>query len=335
MKISELSKYKWQIAGWAATAAVCCLIFSVCIRDMSYYRPAPKPCIFDRNGTMLIANRDQVRPRERKRIAVYNGKFAANVIGFTSIDDTDCETGMAGIEEMISRGRLDFNAVYLSLDCSLQTVFEEWLERIYQETDAGYVYAGIIRGNGEILTMAQRPVIDLNDRRTVPERGMVEFNTAYRLPVTDELMHLLGSSEAASPEEKERLGFTERAGVLPHEVAGRIARPVNGAAEADDEAGQAATALIYLRAYAAAMEKKDLPRLCLYADRKFSELSKPVSLEWQAVVRSKNEPTLTAAGIIRTDSGENFYCLVRFVHKNMENADLAERIFRSWRIDND
>ncbi len=338
MKISTLLKYKWQIIGWAITLCLCLLFAETSVkRLLSYGSPAPeRACINDRNGTLLLANRNRVRPRERKRIAFRGGKFAANVIGFTSIDNSDREIGMAGIEKLLNGDWIKYNPVYLSLDYKLQSAFEDYLEQIYKEADAEYVYAAVIRGNGEILTMAQRPVIDLNDRRTVPERGMIDFNTAYRFPVTDELMRLLGSSSAAQPAEKERLGFTKKTGVLPNEVRGHIPDSKDKATVIPEEAEHAsATALIYLRAYAAAMEKKDLPQLCLHADKEFSKLSKPESLEWKAVSRSKNEFTVTAAGIIRLENGEKLYCFARSVHKSAEKADFAEQILKSWRFEND
>ncbi len=337
MKISVLFKYKWQITGWLVTLGIC-LVIAFCTQDMVIVRPLTvRPVIADRDGNLLIKNRPFAKPRQRRRYAVQNGKFAAMAIGFTSINEADNEVGMAGVERMFNGHENEYKTVYLTLDTEIQLQFENLVTRIYKGCTPNYVYASAIRSNGEIVAIAQRPVIDLNDRSNVNPHGMVNFNAEYRLPVTDELMKLLGSSSAAPIEEKAKLDLVEKLGVFPHDIRGTIIG-MNRVLETDKDvldAGIATTALHYLRIFAAKNEKTAPPRLKFYSGERFSKLDKVMSIKWNAFSRSKSALQLTAVGILQTQNGENIYFLYHSAHKTSDGADKATNILKAWSIKND
>ncbi len=304
-------------------------------RRVVYCKIPVRPLILDRDGAVLIGNKKTAKNRERRRFATQDGKFAAIAIGYTSIDNGDCEIGLTGIEKYLEYEPSELEAVYLAVDTKLQLNIEKLMEQIFQRCKPEYVYASVIRGNGEIVAIAQRPVIDINDRSQVPPYATVNFNSGFRIPVTDELMRLLGSSSAAPIEEKVKLDLVDDLNIFPYDVSGKIIGQ-RQLPETDDDviaAGQATTSLHYLRSYASKKTGSKLSKLQFFSyDDTFSELDKTVYLKWDVISRTQSELRLTAVGEISLQNGEKLYILVHSAHKTKDSVEVAEKILQTWNI---
>lgn len=243
-----------------------------------------RPEIRDRNGTLLIGNRVQTQPNERLRYAAIDGKFAAGLLGFTEFNHGR-EIGKSGIEKMIDEKKVPGNPVYVSIDCGIQRILENWMERLSATGKNNYIYAICLNSQGELIATAQRPVLDINNRQQV-EGGTFLLPSVYVFPISDGFMKLLGSSTDAAPEEKAKFRFHHKTGVLSPEARGRI-RGINASADAPD--AQTATAFNYLLAYISVAEKKPIPQLQIFSSGKQPSIVLKKNIEWIKVYHGERD----------------------------------------------
>jgi len=242
-----------------------------------------RPEIRDRNGTLLIGNRVQTQANERLRYAAIDGKFAAGLLGFTEFNHGR-EIGKSGIEKMIDGEKVSGNPVYVSIDCGIQRIVENWMERLSATGRNNYIYAICLNSQGELIATAQRPVLDINNRQQV-EGGTFLLPSVYVFPILNDFMKLLGSSTDAASEEKAKFRFHHKIGVLSPEARGRV-RGINASADATD--AQTATAFNYLLAYISIAEKKPIPQLQIFPNGRQPSVVMKNKIEWIKVQQGEN-----------------------------------------------
>ena len=268
--------------------------------------------IYDRNGKLLVGNRDKYTVgNNRRRYAAGDGKFAAGLLGFTEFQH-GIEVGKSGVERMIDRKQVPGNPVYVSIDDSIQKRVENWMEELGKTGKFEYMYTICLNSQGELAATAQRPVLDINERQKV-EGGTCLFPAVYVIPVPDEFMKLLGSSTEAKPEEKAKFNFHRKLGVFSPEARGRV-RSLNAPETA--EYAQTATAFNFLLAYIGAAEKKPIPPLQIFSSGRQPAIELKDKIGWFAVNVSGNK--VIALGKAREHSGSWLYFLLCLESQNTE-----------------
>lgn len=262
-----------------------------------------RPAIYDRSGVLLIGNGVPEKPNTISRHAAIDGKFAAAFLGFTEFDRGN-ETGKSGIEKMIDKLQTPGEPVYVSIDCGIQKNMESWMERLQALSCSEYMYAVCLNSQGELLATAQRPVVDINNRQQV-EGGTSLFPAVYVLPVSDDLMKLLGSSADAPPEEKAKFRFHHKLGVLSPEARGwyKGLKPLTAGMPE-----QAATAFNYLLAFISVAEKKPIPHFQVFSSGKQPPVVMKKRIVWLAVNQSENN--IIALGKAPELNGNRLYFLI-------------------------
>ena len=276
---------------------------------------APKrPAICDRTGKTLLSDVRRSVFAAPVRHAECGGKFAAALLGHT-IDRNGKRIGAGGVEHLIDRGATTEDRLLLTLDAGIQKKCEKLLDDIVAVAAPEYAYITILDPDGALIAAAQRPVIDLNDRRKVAPRGTVFMVSAYVFPVPDAWMRLLGSRSDAPPEEKMRFGFNRKLGIFPGEGKGAV--PGTERHRTVKNHAQSATALNFLLAWVGAMEKRDIPKLKIFLPDTSPRPALKITgdAQWRSLLRSKDRSTLSALGTVPADDAE-LYILLRVTFRN-------------------
>lgn len=313
-----------------------------------------RPEICDRNGNLLVKNDITRSGKATSRVFVQDGKFAAALIGHTSMHGKDnvFEEGMRSMERIIDMKNIR-RKVYLTIDTALQTQLEKLVENIFVQSAPQYVHAIAVSSSGELLGMAQRPVFDLKKRKFAEDDGWKRGGVQaieYVFPVPDEWMKLLGSASAALPTDKEKFQFHRKLGVFPVEAQGVVLglNRMQNKKDPAETAGQMTPTMNYLLAYIAHAENKPIPRLSIYQTVINTPLTAAGGVKWISFYRPFDGIVVNALGVAESSkSGEKIYILVRSVHaernfktpplpetvkKASDGADKAEKIIRQWSI---
>ena len=278
-----------------------------------------RPVICDRTGKTLLSDYRESRFAMPKRHAKCGGEFAAALLGHTVMKDGK-RTGGCGIEYLIDHDSMTGDRLFLTLDAGVQEKCEAFLDDICHYSVPQYMYMTVIDSDGELIAAAQRPVIDLNDRRKVAPRGMVFMASAYVFPVSDAWMRLLDSRSDAPPEKKILLGFHRKIGIFPDEGKGAV--PGVEQRGGVKNHAQSATALNFLLACAGRMENKDIPNLKVFVPRDAALPAVKVGqdFQWHSLQWSKNCSTLSGLGSVSIGNGKRLYILLRIVFNDQYGA---------------
>ncbi len=131
--------------------------------------------------------------QEERRRVYPNGALAAHILGFVNIDEEPlegCEKSLDKYlrgEEGLVEGLCDINgnfiptatrvlkqakkgaSIILTIDCDIQKIVEEEIEKAYQQLKPKSVTAIVMNPqNGEILALANRPTFDPNEQSKYP-----------------------------------------------------------------------------------------------------------------------------------------------------------------------
>ena len=300
-------------------------------------RAPTRPAICDRTGKTLLSDVRKSVFAVPVRHAECGGKFAAALLGHT-IDKNGKRIGAGGIEHLIDRGAMTDDKLFLTLDAGIQKKCEKLLDDITATAATEYAYITILDPDGALIAAAQRPVIDLNDRRKVAPRETVFMASAYVFPVSDVWMRLLGSRSDAPPEEKMRFGFHRKLGVFPGEGKGTV--PGASRRRFGENHAQSATALNFLLAWVGAMEKRDIPKLKIFLPDASprSALEIAGKAQWHSLLRSKDRSTLSALGTIPAGDAE-LYVLLRVTFRKTggegaaaDGGEALEKLIRSFPV---
>ena len=225
-------------------------------------RREERPDICDRSGILLIGNRKRTHQNQRLRYAAVDGKFAAGLLGYTQFINGR-EAGQSGIEKLIDLRRTSGRPVRLTLDCNIQHNLEKIVSEIEKKWDPLHVYCATVNSSGELTGSAQRPVLDINNRKTV-DGGMIFFPAEYTFSVPEAWMKKLNSSGKSPLKEREKFGFHKKMNVFASEGAGKLSEyPEKMAPQFISD--QTATVFHYLLAYIGVAEKKTTPRLVIFS----------------------------------------------------------------------
>ena len=191
----------------------------------------------------------------------------------------------------------------------------------------------------DTLIAAQRPSMDLNDRSRIDRQDLIFMAPGYVFPVSDAWMHLLGSSSDAKPTEKLKFLFHKRPGVFPVESCGVISGIRYPDLPHDDS--QSATVLRYLLAFIGVTEEKDIPTLKVFLSENAPCPPRGIAgkPQWVSLLWSQDRSTLSALGMIPSDSGVTLYALLRVAYpkddegNDQENYDvLLEKEVRAFAV---
>jgi hypothetical protein len=276
-------------------------------------RPPTRPEICDRTGKVLLTDRRKSFFAMPVRHAECGGKFASALLGHTIIS-YGTRKGALGVESLIDRNGITSPRVYLTMDAGIQEKCETLLDRIVEIRAPHYTYITILDSDGNLIAAAQRPAMDLNDRSIVGYQELIFMAPGYVFPVSNAWMQLLGSSSFAEPEEKMRFRFHEKTGVFPVESCGII--PGIKHPEWDHADSQSATVPGYLLAFIGVTEEKEIPKLKVFLPDGVPCPAKKIAgnPHWISLLWSQDRSTLSALGMIPSDSGTALYTLLRVAY---------------------
>ena len=281
-----------------------------------------RPDICDRSGVLLIGNRKRIHQNQRLRYAAVDGKFAAGLLGYTQFINGR-EAGQSGIEKLIDLRRSSGRPVRLTLDCNVQHNLEYVVSEIEKKWNPLHVYCATVNSSGELTGSAQRPVLDINNRKTV-DGGMIFFPAEYIFSIPETWMKKLNSSGKFPLKEREKLNFHKKMNVFASEGAGKLSEyPEKMAPQFISD--QTATIFHYLLAYIGVAEKKTTPRLVIFS----KELQTPVTVagktSWLSVdVTNSPEKTLTALAEFPAADGSKNYTVFRCSWDKNSKADVQQ-----------
>lgn len=263
-----------------------------------------RPTVCDRTGRTLLTDRRKNAFSAPVRHAKCGGRFASALLGHT-IDRGGRRVGACGVEYLIDRSNDIPDRVLLTLDGGMQQRCEAFMDRLLDRAAPEHAHITVVDSDGALIAAAQRPAIDLNDRRMVEPRAMVFMASTYVFPIPDEWMRLLGSASDAAPEHKLKLRFHRKLGIFPGEGKGSAGR--SGA--------QSATALNILLACAGSLERKDIPEFKVFAPggAPLPALKIADDFKWRSLRWSKDGSTFSALGSVSTEAGTTLYMLLRVV----------------------
>ena len=302
----------------AVTVAIVILTVGIVAGSLLFHkirtRHPLRPTLCDRTGRELLTDRRKFLFAKPVRQPQCGGTFAAAVLGHTVVKNGQ-RVGAAGVEHLIDRRGIRDGRLFLTLDAGIQEKCEVLLDRIFEYAAPEYAYVTVLDADGALAAAAQRPVIDLADRRKVAPRGMVFMASTYVFPIPDAWMRLLGSRSDAPPEEKLKLGFNRKTGLFPGEGRGVIpgSGPNGGGNGGAKNHAQSANALKFLLAYIGAAEKKPIPELKLLlpdtAPR--PRLQVAGETQWLSMRWSPDRSALSALGTAPVWGGAELYILLR------------------------
>lgn len=286
-------------------------------------RPPARPVICDRTGKVLLTDRRDSLFAMPVRHAECGGRFASGLLGHTIIS-YGVRKGVLGVERLIDRNAIVAPVVYLALDAAVQEKCESLLDRIVAIRAPHYTYITVLDSDGGLIAAAQRPAMDLNDRNEVGYQELVFMAPGYVFPVSNAWMQLLGSSSFADPEEKLRFRFHETTGVFPVESRGVISGGRYPDLPHDDS--QSATVLRYLLAFIGVTEEKDIPTLKVFLPDNAPCAPRGIAgnPQWVSLLWSQDRTTLSALGMIPSDSGETLYALLRVAYPKVDEGNEQE-----------
>ena len=268
-----------------------------------------RPDICDRSGVLLIGNRKRTHQNQRLRYAAVNGKFAAGLLGYTQfINGRDA--GQSGIEKLIDQRKTSGRPVRLTLDCNVQHNLEYIVSAIEKTWNPRHVYCATVNSSGELTGSAQRPVLDINNRKTV-DGGMIFFPAEYIFSIPETWMKKLNSSGKSPLKEREKFGFHKKMNVFASEGTGKLSEyPEKMAPQFISD--QTATIFHYLLAYIGVAEKKTTPELVIFSKDRQVPVRVAGNTVWQSVdVTDSPEKTLTALAEFSAADGSKNYTVFR------------------------
>ena len=283
------------------------------------------PEIFDRNGELLVTNRNDRKERENPRIYTKGGTFASTLIGhiqyFNSSRRQVSFKGSSGVEQIITRKDIR-HPVYLTIDSKLQVQLEKLISCIAIQSDPLYAYGIIVNSKGELIAAAQSSVLDLEKRICIRRNPsahrteMIFLPAEYLLPIPDQWMKLLNSASNAKPQDKVKLQFHKKQGVFPNEAPGKILGLGDSIPRPPHQtAGQMATMLNYVHAYIGIAEKKEIPKLSVYTDKINTPVLLKGDVRWISFYRPPDGIVVNALGVIQTEKPEEkLYVCIRSVN---------------------
>ena len=303
---------------------ICAALFAVLLAANGYLivktvilkfqsRPPTRPVICDRTGKVLLTDYRESFFAMPVRHAECGGKFASALLGHTIIS-YGSRKGALGVESLIDKNGITSSCVYLTMDAGIQGKCESLLDRIVAIRAPHYTYITILDSDGNLIAAAQRPAMDLNDRSLVGYQELLFMAPGYVFPVSNAWMQLLGSSSFAEPEEKMRFRFHEKTGVFPVESCGVI--PGIKHPEWSHADSQSATVLGYLLAYIGVTEEKEIPKLKVFLPDGVPCQARVIAgnPHWISLLWSQDCTTLSALGLIPSDSGTTLYALLRVAY---------------------
>lgn len=277
-------------------------------------RPPMRPVICDRTGKALLTDARRSLFAMPVRHAECGGRFAAALLGHTTVKKGK-RIGASGVDLLIDRNGMTGKRLTLALDAGIQEKCEALLDKLCRYGTPRYTYVTVIDSDGALIAAAQRPVIDLNDRRHVDRRGTVFMASSYIFPVSDTWMRLLGSRSDARPEDKAGLRFHLKTGIFPGEGQGGVPG-VNRLCYHAADNSQFTTVLNFLLACAGRMEHKEIPCLKVFAPQGGTlPAAKIAGFQWRSLLWSKTCSTLSGLGTASAGNGKNLYVLLRVVFR--------------------
>ena len=288
-----------------------------------YPEQYPRPELYDRSGGRLLGNRrNDCLPSGRWRYAAIDGKFAAGLLGFTQVT-AGREIGKSGIERMIDRKNIPgAPVVYLALDSKIQRNAEDWLDTLCKENKFNHMYITCLNSRGELVGAGQRPVLDINNRKTV-DGGMSFFQAVMVFPVPRAFCSMLTGKNHIHSSDLDYFDFTQKTGLFPVEAKGHIMTSCTTPA---DGSPVLATSFRFLTAYIGAVEKKPAPPLQLFSDGKQPLFGQNAKVQWLSVLPSDGK-TIAALGKISAADNNHIYILINIeCDKKTERAEMTKVI---------
>ncbi len=302
-----------------------------------FYRKVPeqffqskRPSITDRNGDILVFS---MTDPDRKTISYRHSaspESAAALIGYVTHAPYN-DSGLSGIEKMIDEKKLGRN-VRTTLDSDIQEHLEELVQHI--STNAAglrYVHATVISSDGEMIATSQRPVMGILRKRSGLPESTVFLPSTRLIPVSEQMMSLLGCQPDVSAKEKEKYRFHIKQG-FDGEARGFVLglNRKKSADPSENTVQQAATSINYLLAYIAAREQTQIKQLKLLSLDRLCGIKAPVpAIVWKSVGMAENNAAINAIGEIpalKTDGEQvTLYVFLRAACAEHDAVMTAER----------
>ena len=295
---------KWKIIS--SILLLICLAL-ILLAFYLYRKPAlviyehQRPAIADRNGeSLVISLRDPDNKDIQYRTSTSAPETAAALIGYASHAPGN-HHGLSGIERFIDFHELD-KKVITTLDYNILQMLDALISRISTDVpDLKYVHATLLSSEGEMIATAQRPVMGIKKKRHGSPESTVFLPSTYLVPISEQMMTLLGCPPDATAQDKAKYQFHIKQG-LEGEARGFVLglnKKFPDAIETDP-IQQAATPINYLLAYIAAREQKPINKLKLLSLEQLPQIKivQP-AIDWKLISLARNKASFNAIGEIR------------------------------------